>query len=193
VLWAIATTAFFGFFRLGELLPESARAFNPATGLSWGDVAVDNHSSPRMVQVHLKKSKCSQFGTGSDIVLGRTGVPLCPVSAVLQYVQHRGSHPGPFFVKSSQEAVTKPWFVAQMRELLAQIGLPQHHYAGHSFRIGAATTAAALGIEDSTIQILGRWRSSAFLQYIRTPKEQLAELSVALAQPMPAASSTSPP
>lgn len=36
VIWAIATTAFFGFFRLGELLPESARAYNEATDLAWG-------------------------------------------------------------------------------------------------------------------------------------------------------------
>ena len=44
-------------------------------------------------------------------------------------------------------------------------------YAGHSFRIGAASTAAANGIEVSIIQTLGRWISSAYLDYIRIPAE----------------------
>lgn len=57
VLQAVATMAFFGFFRLGELLPVSAKSFNGHTDLSWGDVAVNNHTNPSMVQVHLKKSK----------------------------------------------------------------------------------------------------------------------------------------
>ena len=47
-LWAIAATAFFGFFRLGELLPESSRTFNPSTSLSWGDVAVDSQDNPTL-------------------------------------------------------------------------------------------------------------------------------------------------
>ena len=42
LLWAVATSAFFGFFRLGELLPESVKVFAPATGLSWGYVALDS-------------------------------------------------------------------------------------------------------------------------------------------------------
>ena len=50
---AVATTAFFGFFRLGELLPLSAATFNAATDLAWGDVAVDNRQNPRMTQIHL--------------------------------------------------------------------------------------------------------------------------------------------
>ena len=77
--------------------------------------------------------------------------------------------------------MTKPRFVTQIRDILCTIGLPQLHFAGHSFRIGAATTAAAVGMEDSAIQMLGRWHSTAFLQYIRTPKERLAALLTTLA------------
>ena len=49
---------------------------------------------------------------------------------------------------------------------LASMDLAQ--YTGHSFRIGAATSAAQVGLSDSPIQILGRWRSSAFQHYLRT-------------------------
>ena len=56
VLWAVAATAFFGFFRLGELLPAARASFHEETDLSWGDVAVDGHATPQMVKVHLKQS-----------------------------------------------------------------------------------------------------------------------------------------
>ena len=98
LVWAVAAMAFFGFFRLGELLPKSAAHFNMATDLAWGDVKVDNHTKPSMIQVHLKKSKTNQFGPGMDIILGFTGTPLCPVSAILQYIAVRGTQPGPFFL-----------------------------------------------------------------------------------------------
>ena len=78
-------------------------------------------------------------------------------------------------------AFTKGQFVSEIRSILNMAGLPQHHYAGHSFRIGAATSAALAGVGDSTIQPLGRWYSAAFLQYIRMPREQLASLSSVLA------------
>ena len=55
---------------------------------------------------------------------------------------------------SSHKVVSKSWFVAQLRQILESIGLPQQQYAGHSFRIGAATTAAMNGMEDSMIQSL---------------------------------------
>jgi hypothetical protein len=185
VLWTISTTAFFGFFRLGELIPENVASYNRGTHLSWGDVAVDSHQNPSMVQIHLKRSKCDQFGAGSDIVVGRTGEDVCPVTAILEYIATRGCRSGPFFILPSGDPVTKPWFVAQIRTILAAIGLPQQQYAGHSFRIGAATTAAIAGIEDSTIQTLGRWHSAAFLQYIRMPKARLASLSGVMARSIP--------
>ena len=119
---------------------------------------------------------------GSNIILGRTDNVLCPVAAILQFIATRGGHPGPFFIDSSQRVITKQWFVGHIRNTLNTLGLPQHNYAGHSFRIGAATTAALAGVEDSTIQTLGRWQSAAFLQYVRMPSEQLASLSRVLAQ-----------
>jgi hypothetical protein len=73
--------------------------------------------------------------------------------------------------------LTKPEFVAAVRKALAAIGYVDKDYAGHSFRIGAATAAANAGLEDSTIRTLGRWNSAAFLSYIRLPREQLASIS----------------
>ena len=77
--------------------------------------------------------------------------------------------------------LTKPQFVAKIRLALQAIGLPYQDFAGHSFRIGAATTAAKAGFEDSMIRTLGHWNSAAFLTYIHTPRENLARFSCAIA------------
>ena len=183
LVWAIASLAFFGFFRLGELLLEKASSYNQATHLSWGDVALDDRSRPSAVKVHLRQSKCDQFGRGVDIVVGRTDTACCPVAAVVNYISLRQGCPGPFFLFRDGTPATKNWFVQQIRATLVHLGLPQDQYAGHSFRIGAATTAALVGIEDSTIQALGRWQSAAFLQYIRMPRDHLATISRRLAEP----------
>ena len=63
-----------------------------------------------------------------------------------------------------------------------KVGLEASKFAGHSFRIGAATTAAARGVEDSLIKTLGRWESSAYLLYVRIPRERLAGLSTVLSK-----------
>ncbi len=142
-IWAIASTAFFGCFRLGELLPASAKVFDPATHLTWGDVSIDSHTDPTMVQVNLKKSKCDQFGKGADIVIGHTGKSSCPVLALLNFTDMRRNLPaGPIFLDTRGQPITEPWFTEKIRAYLQALGLPQNDFAGHSFRMGAATSAA---------------------------------------------------
>ena len=68
--WAIICTAFFGFFRLGELRPSSPSEYNRHTHLSWGDVSVENRDSPSVVKIHLRKSKCDRFGKSIEWVGG---------------------------------------------------------------------------------------------------------------------------
>ena len=73
-------------------------------------------------------------------------------------------------------------FVKMTRDKLTAAGVDASHYSGHSFRIGAATTASAYGVEDSLIQTLGRWKSAAYLLYVHVPREKLASLSTVLAK-----------
>lgn len=54
---------------------------------------MDDKENPSMVRIPLKKSKCDQFGSGVDVVLGRVGTTLCPVSALLHYIAARGATP----------------------------------------------------------------------------------------------------
>ena len=76
--------------------------------------------------------------------------------------------------------MSRELFVARVRGALEQSRLQPQKFTGHSFRIGAATTAAARGVEDSLIKTLGRWKSSYL--YVRVPQERLAEMSRVLAR-----------
>ena len=84
--------------------------------------------------------------------LGATSNALCLVSAILAYVARRGDNPGAFFRFQSGSPLTKTRFVAPVWFALLEVGIPYQNYLGHSFHIGAATAAAQVGLQDSTIQ-----------------------------------------
>ena len=58
-----------------------------------------------------------------------------------------GQSGGPLFQHSDGRPLTKAAFVDQVRKTLALAGVDERNYAGHSFRIGAATTAAAAEVD----------------------------------------------
>ena len=55
----------------------------------------------------------------------------------------------PLFQWQSGTHLTKTRFVEEVRVALDASHLPAKNFAGHSFRIGAATTAASAGLPDS--------------------------------------------
>ena len=84
---------------------------------------------------------------------------------------------GPLFKFEDGKVLTRQRFVNAVQEGLDKAGVYSSKYSGHSFRIGAATTAAEKGIEDCIIKTLGRWESLAYLQYVKLPRSQLAGYS----------------
>ena len=173
---------FFGFMRAGEFTCPSSNQFDSEVMLTPRDVAVDQIQSPSLFAVTLKQSKTDPFRMGVTIFLGRTGNLLCPVAAVLAYLAIRPQSPGPLFIFSDGSYLTRDRLVAHLRAGLQQAGVDASRFSGHSFRIGAATMAAQAGIEDAVIKMLGRWKSSAYQRYVRTPRDQLAAIASRLAR-----------
>lgn len=127
--------------------------FDPAKHLTPQDIAVDIQN-PSMIKVHLKCLKTDQIRAEVDLYIGRTHNSLCPVVAMLKYLSMRGMDSGPLFSLQGGSPLTRQGLVEKVRELLRSAGVDPTHYSGHSFRIGAATTAAAQGVSDATIQLL---------------------------------------
>lgn len=155
----------------------SDREYDHAVHLNWEDIAVDNTQNPQAIRVTLKQSKTDPFRKGINLFLGRTGLDLCPVKALLNYLVVRGTRVGPLFQFQDGRFLTRLRLVEELWRVLSEAGIDSSKFSGHSFRIGAATTAAAKGMEDSVIKTLGRWRSLAYLDYIRIPRDQLARYS----------------
>jgi hypothetical protein len=181
MLWAASTMCFFGFLRMGEVVVPSESQYDAEVHLSHGDTKVDNPRSPSYLEVRIKCSKTDPFRKGVSVYLGRTDDGLCPVAAILSYMVQRGPAPGPFFVYGNGRYLTRERFVAALRQALTAAGIKGSEYAGHSFRIGAATTAAQVGLQDSLIKTLGRWESAAYMLYVRTPRETLCAVARTLA------------
>ena len=161
--------------RAGEFCNTSTSEFDPTVSLCLEDVAIDSHQNPTSVRVTLKQSKTDPFRQGVSIYMDKTNSDLCPVSAILAYIAIRPQRGGPLFIYRDDTVLTREKLVTHVLAALSSTGLDTRGYSGHSFRIGAATTAALAGVED-VIKILGRWESSAYQRYLWTPRESLTAI-----------------
>lgn len=177
MLWAAASTGFFGFLRAGEFTVPSGQAYDPEVHLNLADLAIDSHKNPSLIRLLIKQSKTDPFRQGVEVFLGASKGDVCPVQALLNYLNVRPSTPVVF---SSGPPLTRSALVSKLQAALQQAGVNHKDYNGHS-KIGAATTAAQRGLEDSLIQTLGLWKSGAYKIYIKLPRSRLAVVPQVLA------------
>jgi hypothetical protein len=177
LLWAACCLGFFAFLRSGEFTVQSIRDFDPTWHLTPRDITIDSLAQPLLMKIHLKGSKTDQTKQGIDLYIGKTGSEICPMSAILPYLAIRGQDDGPLFRLRDGRPLTRSVLVLKLRAALTSAGVDCSRYSGHSFRIGAATTAIARGVGDATVQTLGRWASDSFKRYVRIPRQELAQIS----------------
>ena len=164
MLSAAFTLAFHGFLRVSEFTMPPHTRFNPRLHPSTSHVELHR----RYYTFYLPHSKTDQLHRGYTIRLtGATPVTMCPVRHMRAYLRTRPSMQGPLFTFSDGRPLTRHLCLHYLRSSLRYLGRNPEDFNTHSFRIGAATTAAHKGASEATIQHLGRWRSNAVKTYIR--------------------------
>ncbi|KAJ7213686.1 hypothetical protein C8J57DRAFT_1096769, partial [Mycena rebaudengoi] len=163
-LYASWCLAFAAFLRSGEFTLKRGK-FHRQTCLSRDSVEfLPSLENPDRVILTLPASKTDPFRKGIRItVAAAPGHRSCAVAAL------------------------KRLFEAQPRSGSAP------NFAGHSFRRGAASQAAAGGCADHEIQLLGRWRSDAYKLYIDMDIRRLLHVSKLLHMGHPPTAPLAPP
>jgi len=143
------------------------------------------------VSVTIKDSKADQEGASDKYAFPRYLGPYNPNNAyefseVLFDLAIRAKplHDQPFFSCSTGErlVLTADIMNKWLKTTVApRFGLNSKRVHTHSLRFAGASTLAAAKIEDSVIMKMGRWKSLAFLGYIRMAKEIFARVAAALA------------
>lgn len=166
--------AFFGFLRCGEF---TCRSYNDnSCTVLLQDITVD--PTKQFFIFRLRSSKRDPFRQGVNITIyeNDTFKPVDTMNKYLSIRYNNGALPkSPLFVEDEFQSspLSRETFISSLRQLLDTLGYNTVKFCGHSFRIGAATSAAACGVEDHIIQTLGRWSSDCYIRYIRTDAKVL--------------------
>ena len=173
MLWAAMLVAFFGFLRVSEYTSDHVHTYDPQFTLCFDDIRI----SPWVADLTLKCSKTDPFREGITVRVAYNGTPLCPVTALSNYlVSHPGT--GPLFQFSDGRFLTRRGLMRILNSIKPR---EVKNMSTHSFRIGAATTAAAAGYPKWAIQALGRWSSDCYRIYVRISNNTISSLSRAMA------------
>ena len=159
------TLAFFGFFRVSELLGQQQSLHRGRAGIQRHNIQLSRDK----VVIKLLGSKTDQQRKGQSVPLTQVGdaPEVCPIRILLQYLQQRPKSEGLLLIHRNRSPLTRYQFQAVLKKAAHFLGWPTHGYSSHSFRIGAATTASMNGLPIATIMEKGRWKSGAVKGYLR--------------------------
>ncbi|XP_075065752.1 uncharacterized protein LOC142152726 [Mixophyes fleayi] len=150
-LFSVAfSMAFFGAFRVSELVAKSRG--HQESGLQAEHVSLCGG----VVSCKIIRSKTDQSGRGAWVQLHRQpNSNICPVNLVSRFMNMR-PQARLFLCHHNGMPLTKYQFSAIMKKSLQSLNIDSSMYGTHSFRIGAATSAALAGSSTETIKALGR-------------------------------------
>jgi len=177
LVWAVATVAFHGGFRIHELLSKQECSFDPDFTLLTEDVQLSksNGGTEEVLTVRLKCPKENKTGKPVFVEVYETRGQLCPVRAFKKWHKKTTCQRGlPLF----RDETGTPFTGAKLNKSLKERLMSYISYGGkfraHSFRIGLASTLAQQGLSDTEVAEAGRWSSRAFELYMKLPRVKRA-------------------
>ena len=186
MMWAALTLAFYGCLRASEFTVD--KKFNSLHNLTMSDVEFHSNEVDHYMSVRIKRSKTDYSNKGFLVNICCIKDMSCAVCAMKRYLecissQHKSNDP--LFQFIIGVPLLNRLFKKHLSRLLALKHYPINKFSGHSLRIGCATTAAAVGLQDWQIKLLGRWTSDAYQRYIRAPIPMVLQMSKQLIQVSP--------
>ena len=164
VFKAMFLVAFFGLFRAGEVARSKSAPHNTAQRELVTFHPQNGHPTEAHIQlIWYKHSK----GHIAQIPLAKQpNRKFCPVTALYKACLYM-PRTGPLFCLSNGRPVSTNIYRSVVKACALTCKLDPCRYTTHSFRIGGATLAYELGFSTEQIKQLGRWKSSAYIKYLR--------------------------
>ncbi len=162
---AVFSLAFHLCARVGELTVSNGNLCN----VLCCDHLTISRSDSRILKLtvifeHYKHKR--QKMSGSRMVLP-TGDAFCPLEYLSAYLQICPQIPGILFLRSSGHPLHSTDVTRALHRCIHHLRLDIKCFSTHGFRIGGTTEGAVHGASDAQLRMLGRWKSNAFLSYIR--------------------------
>ena len=166
MLKALFHIAYHACLRVGEAVYSNQQ---PHT-LTMDHITISDGNSYTITFSSYKHSKSA---TPTLVMHKQHDAHHCPVTALRNYLLLRGGAPGPIFIDKAGEPVARDGFAQHLKTCLQLAGLPAHKYNTHSLRIGRITQLALDRTTQTNIKIVGRWKSDAYLRYIKPTRFEL--------------------
>ena len=189
LLWAVATNAFMGSFRIHELLCKNSSSYDPSFTLLKEDIKLKKihlgHEVSEILQFSLKSEKSNKSGSINIVDVYASGGFLCPVKAYKKWISHATPNPpeSPAFRLNDGKPLTGKKFNEVLKSCLNKhLSFTQDTISAHSFRAGLPSLIGQLGYSDAEIKNLGRWSSHAFELYMKQPRTKRHEIAKAIGQ-----------
>ena len=170
---ALFATAYYGLFRIGELMfsDHTLKAVDAHIGVNkkkmmfvlWSSKMHLNSMEPQMIKI----AKTTQ---GNKPVMEDGVMHFCPFEILRCYLLARKPYRDEneqFFVFGDHSAVKPSHFRAVLKKVLHITGFNSEYYSRHSFRAGRALDLLKYGLTVEVIKKLGRWQSNAVYTYLK--------------------------
>ena len=180
-LKAIFLSAFFGFFRLSNLVPHDLGGFDPSRHFTGGDVFFTRSS----VSMLLKWSKTIQNRDQVRLItLPKLGASvLCPYKALKAVFKlYNPGHNDPLFQCTTNkgfQVMTDARVRKSLANILKRMHLPKGYFTFHSFRRSGASAAFNANVPVTSIKQHGTWTSDCVWTYIQANEHKAMEVSCA--------------